>query len=360
MVKATIIIPTYNRPNSLQRVLDYYHKHGKDFDIIVADSSSDENKKLNREIILSFPDLNMQYIDKYPKETDPSYKYADIMNYAKDKYCVFCDDDDFIIPSGIKDSVDFLEKNPDFTIAHGRYISFWLNPKKRGEKQFCWQVRYSNQSIAFSEPENRFFKQLSEYGLPTFHGVHRTDFLKMVHKELLDSKINLEVFGELLPSMLTLISGKMKCLDNVLYMARQIDSDRNYRNHWPTLTELINQGKYDEKYVKFRKCLVAHLHKKSQSDTEELKKLVDDAMSMYIKRYYSADPKGALLDKVKYILDSLHTPDWIYKKARLIYKRIRFPQQTDDFFVSLDNPSPSFKYYDDFNKIRSQVISHEQ
>ncbi|MBA7581945.1 hypothetical protein ES708_23862 [subsurface metagenome] len=42
----TIIIPTYNRPDRLKRLLDYYNKYGKNFNIIVADSSSKENKRL--------------------------------------------------------------------------------------------------------------------------------------------------------------------------------------------------------------------------------------------------------------------------------------------------------------------------
>ena len=50
MPKVSIIIPTYNRPAYLRRILDYYDSFGEDFKIIVADSSSDENKiKKNRE-----------------------------------------------------------------------------------------------------------------------------------------------------------------------------------------------------------------------------------------------------------------------------------------------------------------------
>lgn len=355
MTKVTIIIPTYNRPTCLKRLLDYYNGYNIDYNIIVADSSSNKNKRLNKETVSSFPNLKILYLDDYSDKIKGLHKFADATKYVKSKYCLFCGDDDFVVPNGINQSVDFLEKNPDFTVAHGRYLSFWLNPKKRGEKQFCWQVRYSNQSITFSNPENRLFKQLSEYGLPTFYGVHRTDFLKMIYREVLNYKIDPILFAELLLSMLALICGKMKCLNDVLYMARQIDSDHSYYNNWPTLPDFVNQGKYDEKYVKFRQCLVNYLCKKSQLNIEESKKVIDDAMSMYIKRYHSLNLKGVLIDKVKYISDSLHTPDWIYKKVRLLYKRIRFPQQADDFFVSLDNPNSS-KYCNDFEKIKNQVI----
>ena len=42
----TIIIPTYNRSDYLRRILSYYNEY-------VADSSSDETKKMNKETISS-------------------------------------------------------------------------------------------------------------------------------------------------------------------------------------------------------------------------------------------------------------------------------------------------------------------
>jgi len=360
MAKANIIIPTYNRPNHLERILDYYDKYGNDFDIIVADSSSNENKELNKEVILSFPGLNIQYLDKYPEEINRYYKFTDMVNYAKEKYCVFCADDDFVTPNGIKDSIDFLEKNPDFTVAHGYYITFWLKSKERREKQFFWEVRYLNQSIAFSDPKVRLDKHLSEYFRPTTYGVHRTDFLKMIYKELLNFEVNPVIFGEMLPSMLTLIYGKSKCL-NVLYMAREAGfhylarRDGFYHGHEPIstrglLSECKNEGKYDKEYEKFRECLAAHLTKKSRIDIKESKKLIDKAMFIYMRLDY----KHILIAKMKHILNSLHTPNWIYKKIRLLHKKLVLSRQTDILPISLD--SLPRKYYNDYYKIKNQVI----
>jgi len=358
MARANIIIPTYNRPNYLQRVLDYYHKYGKDFDIIVADSSSEENKKLNKEIILSLPNLNIQHLDKYPEEINPYYKFTDVVNYAKEKYCLFCADDDFVTPNGIKDSIDFLEKNPDFTVAYGYSITFWLKPKEGRKKQFFWEIRYLNQSITFSGPKVRLFKHLSGYCQPTTYGVHRTDFLKMVYKELLNSKVNPVVFGEMLPSMLTLIYGKSKCLD-VLYTAREAGLHYLarragfYRGHESVSTRgFLNEGKYDNECEKFKEYLAVHLTRKSQIDIEKSKKLINKAMFIYMRLDY----KHILMAKMKYILKSLHMPDWTYKKIRLLHRKLILLRQTDILSISLD--SLPHKYYDDFEKIKNQVISY--
>lgn len=59
----TILIPTYNRPEYLKRVLGYYADYQVACDIIVADSSSDENKELNRGAISSFSNIDISYIN---------------------------------------------------------------------------------------------------------------------------------------------------------------------------------------------------------------------------------------------------------------------------------------------------------
>lgn len=343
MAKATIIIPTYNRSKHLQLTLGYYDKYGKDFDIVVGDSSSEENKELDRKIVSSLSNLNIQHIE-YPEETNPYHKFADMINYAKEKYCVFCGDDDFVVPNGINQCVDFLEKNPDFTVAHGYYIGFDLKNKKNGKKQFFWETRYSRESITFSDPKDRLFKQLSEYSFPTFYGVHRTDFLNMAYRELLNSKADTVFFGEMLPSMLDLIYGKTKCLD-IMYMARRIGPRSDYR---PSLIDFMNEGKYDKEYAKFRQCLAVHLDKKSQIGIGESDKIIDKAMSVYIKKYFSPGIKRTLRNKAE------HNKAFnkVYKSARFVYRLI-----TGGNLSSKYNFLP--EYYDDFNKIRTHVISNK-
>lgn len=354
MTKIAVIIPTYNRPKYLERLLDYLHKYGSDFNIIVADSSSNENKKLNRQIVSAFPNLKIRYVDKYSKKIDPLYKYADVTAYVKEKYCVFCPDDDFIAPLGIKKSADFLEKNPDFTVAHGYYIDFWLEPRKKKEKRFFWGIRYTNQSIVFADPKVRLTEYLSKYFQTTIYGVHRTDFVKMIYKELIKSKIDPAdrfLCGELLLEALTLVHGKMKCLD-IFYMARQLD-----RVH-PVSIDFSDKNKYDLDYANLKQRLAVNLSKKLNLTIEKSREIIDNAMALYTKKTYLVplDRLYFLKNKVKYILNSLHVPDWIYEKIRLLHKKLFLSKQMNTFYVSLSDPSS--KYYGDFDRIRSQAISY--
>lgn len=347
----SLIIPTYNRPEYLRRILSYYNEYAGNYKIIVADSSSDENKKVNKEIISSFSNLDILYLSDYSSKINQYHKLADAVNYANGKYCIQTGDDDFITQNGINQSIDFLEKNPDFTVAHGYHISFYLKTDKKGKQPFCWTPIYSHESITLPDPVSRLNEHLAKYSLPTLYAVHRTDFLKMVFKETLKFTDDVR-FGELLPSMLTLIYGKMKCLD-VLYCVRE-NTPRSLGETSENLKDFIRVGTYDEKYAKFRDCLAAHLSKKSQLDVEESKKVIDEAMAAYMKKD-STNYKRILIHKMSDVLNHLRLPDWVDEGVRASYRKIFLPKQIADFPCFSDDSS---KYYDDFNKIRLHVLSY--
>ncbi len=350
----SIVIPTYNRPDYLRRILSYYNKYGGDYNIIVADSSSDENKKLNNKLILSFSNLNILHLFNYHSDILATHKIADAINYVEDKYCVLCADDDFITPNGINKSVDFLEKNPDFTVAHGHYISFFLKNEKEEKPTFCWQPIYPYQSITFSDAESRLIFYFSNFTITNFYGVHRTDFLKMLFEEALKFTDDYQ-FSDLLLSMLALIYGKMKRLD-VLYAAREsIPTSAGKRSE--TLRNFVKNGTYDIKYGIFRERSATHLCKMSQLDLEESKKVVDKAILTY-RAKYSESYKYRSRHKMKEILDLLKLPDWLDGWIRATYKKLFLSKQIrmEEFWSSMDIVSS--KYYEDFNSIRIHVLSN--
>lgn len=355
--KCTIIIPTFNRPRYLKRILSYYDKYGRDFNIIVADSSSNEKKKLNKKNILLFSDLNVQYLDNYSSKINPVYKITDALNYINTKYSVLCADDDFITPNGISRSVDFLEKNPNFSCAHGHYISFYFKNDKKEGKKLYWQPVYPFKSISFANAKERLSFHFSSY-YPTIYAIHRTDLLKMIFKETIEF-IDDDRFGELLPSMFDLIYGKMKKID-VLYSAREMIIDSASRTS-KNVKDFTKDGTYMKKYIKFKTCLAKHLSKKSQLSIDESKKVIDEAMSAYLKKSYSKSFKGILIGKMSNILKALDLPEYVDRNIRMLYRKIftsRYvlnrSKEIDDFKNTIE--SPNSKYFDDFDKIRNHVL----
>jgi len=179
----TILIPAFNRPDHLNRTLSYYSDCEIPYNIIVADSSSEENKQVNKRTISSFSNINISYMDEYPSGFDMYHEIADALNHVNTEYCVFAADDDFTTPKGIKQSIDFLEANPDFALAQGYYIFFSVGTDKRGRQHFYWTPTYSRESNSFSDVKIRLSHHLLMHSLPTCHAVHRTDIMRMAYEE---------------------------------------------------------------------------------------------------------------------------------------------------------------------------------
>jgi glycosyltransferase domain-containing protein len=336
----TIIIPTYMRPECLRRILGYYESFGEQFHIILADSSEPEVKKINSKIVSSCSNVKVIYMDCFSPTLNPHHKFAETIIHIKDPYCVICADDDFIVPTGVKEAVNFLEKNSDFTCAHGNYIGFKYNIKN---KIFYWKPIYPYTELAQSDATERFQSHLKEY-YQTLYAVHRTDFAKMIYQELINSTVDPMQFGELLPDLLSVIYGKMKKLD-VLYSARAIESRVAY---WPTLFEYMNHGKYESEYLKFKVCLVFHLLKNSTLDEKEANLVIDTAMDLYLRTAKREDTFG----KIGKLFKKMNLPTSVDEKLKLIYGKLSH----GNAFKTYTTEDPQLKNIDDFRRIRDAVL----
>ena len=342
-----LIIPTYNRPYFLRRILDYYNSYKVNYNIIVADSSSKDNKKLNKDIISSYPKLKILYIDQFPMKMVSHQKFGQMVKYAKSKYVCFCADDDFITPSGIKEAINFLEKNPDYSSAHGTYISFYIFKSLFNSKSFWWKFIYPYKSITSLSPKERLISHLSNY-YQVLWAVRRTGVVKKSYEEFIKFKVDPILFGELLPDMLTLMCGKMKRL-NTFYGARQAFST-SY-SYWPSVQDSIKMGTYKAAYRDFRNCIASNLQKFGILK-QEAEKIVDLHMSKYLKH----STQEHLTGRVNLFLKQF--PDFISKSLRLLYVIYLFSEDKKDRIGQIN--SLSSKYFQDFNNIRKFVLKYEK
>ena len=109
----TVIIPAHNRPERLRRLLGYYSGCG--LRILVPDSS---DQCYNGDV--SSPDVT--YIHRPGLHF--LLKIKEILPLISTDYVLYCADDDFIVPSAIARMVEFLDDNPDYSIAQGHYLTF--------------------------------------------------------------------------------------------------------------------------------------------------------------------------------------------------------------------------------------------
>lgn len=346
MKKIDLIIPTYNRPDFLERILDYYNSYGKQFNIIIADSSKSINKKRNKRIVNSFQKLKILYVDKFDENLPSHHKYAKMLKYTQNKYVCFCPDDDFITPKGIEEAVNFLEKNPLYSVAHGTYISFYLHKNLFGPKQFWWRFIYPFESITYSKPIDRLAAHIKNYNLVLW-AVRRTDVVKIAYKEFLRSGADPFLFGELTPDMLTLIYGKMKRLET-FYAARQAFST-SY-NYWPSLMDAMNEDIYESEYTKFKNCLLNNLAKISEIPKKEASMIIDSSMKIYLKKTSQEHMTGRINLKLK------HLPLFFSDSLRFLHITYLFSKETRDKIGDISKSSS--KYFTDFTKIRNCVLKH--
>lgn len=351
----SLIIPTYNRHKYLHRLLTYYNKHEIEYQIIIADSSTKGKKSLNKETISAFPKLNIKYLS-FPDDTNPLRKFHEAINSVTTKYCVICADDDFITPNSIKKSIDFLQRNPEFTAVGGFYYNFIaLKPSKK-KKVFYWRKylffyenRENYMTITSPEPKDRLSIHLANY-FPTIYYVHQTDFLQMIYKEVFQNTSDVR-FCEILLDMLTVVHGKIQTLD-ILFGAREsivISSASTYTG----LAHYIENGTYEEKFQKFRECLVKHLTKKQEITVQDAEKIINDGMEAYIQNHI--------------IVNNKNTVNWLRRLGRKLiiklrdfrinvsqYRKFSFKKQINLEKWNINDPPK--KYLDDFNDIKETVL----
>ena len=278
----TIIIPTHERDKILERSISYWGETG--LPVIIADSSLNATKNIMPH--------NIQYIH-YP---GVSYfeKLLRVTNLIKTKYSVLCADDDFLILSGIEKCVQFLEDNAEYHCATGRTMIF--KPSTPINSQHAW-VYPRAKSIEQNHAIDRFKYHFSNYNLPTFYAVTRSDTIKYIWKKTFERDDHQESrFGELLPTLITVLNGKVKLL-NCIYSIREYNI--NSGGHTlPTIKDYFHNGAFDSHYAKFKNILIHEIIKYSSHDEKIANRLVKNGLENYLGSTVNILKFRALLKRV--------------------------------------------------------------
>lgn len=347
MAKSTIIIPTYNRPIFLKRLLTYLNKFDKDFKVIVADSSTNENKKQNGKIVNLFQKLDVNYMNDFSVDTNPYIKMASAVDELDSEYGIFCADDDFVSPLAISLCTEFLDKNSDYSSAGGKVFSFFVKPNENNINQFYWKDYLAHRrkfmTVDHEKARDRLRSNFSNY-IPILYYIQRSENMKHFHNELRKYTDDVR-FGELLPGMLTVIYGKIKTLE-ILFGARQ----HNFQSIGSTMKgipDYVKAGTYDSKFARFKECLISNLIKKDTISKSESEVLINEGMSEYV---------DALLAREKN-RKSLRTYLKRFRINLKQYRRLSFKIRTN---LSLWNINPMENSIDEFTKIKEVILDSHQ
>ena len=275
----TILIPTKNRSAFLTRLLRYYAKCGCPFPIRIADSSDSDHYARANEVLAAVSgrlDVERRY---YPGISNLAC-LSDLSKRVSTPYVVYVSDDDLLVPRALEHAVAFLETHADYCAAHGDGQLFTIESDK-AEGLVTGTSSYAQRSAEQELASVRLVDYLSTYR-PIVFSVQRADALKTSYQYVVDLKLD-NSFGELLPSSLPVIRGKVKKL-RTLYMARQTHGDMTSRKLNLDLFDWISTPDWTSQWVGFRDCLATELAQQDRLSVEQAREVVKQAFWAHLAR----------------------------------------------------------------------------
>lgn len=222
----TLVIPTYNRPELVRRLVGYYLRHGTSMRMLVLDSSKADTAAANAAWFTACGPAVRHVV--FPDTLQPGAKLAQGLLLVETPYASFCADDDLVFPQGLADAIRFLGENPDYVCAHGLYLNFQVHEGRHDLN--IWR-EYGGPDNEAGHPGARIYRLFQNYE-SLFYAVFRSADLRDVFAGV--PGIPSLHFQELFQSVATLIKGKVKRFPR-LYAARQSCTPAQpERDNWQT------------------------------------------------------------------------------------------------------------------------------
>ena len=267
--KVAIIIPLKNHYDFITRQLKYYESVSSCHPIYIGDSSDQlEKKKLLESIKFFKKKLDIKYF-YFPKK--PGHEViSDLSLKVKEKFCVFCGADDFLIPNSLNKCANFLQKNKDYRTAQGKAIIFNLD-KKGAYGKFNYFGLYWKQPQLTNKSSKDRIMHFSNNSWNSQFSVHRTK--EFIEDSKDRSKIKCRTFAEIMHIYTFAAKGKSKFID-CLFLIRQ---DHEARAFLPNFSEWITSDNWYHSYEIFINSIAKIIFKIDRLKLLEAKAIVNQA-----------------------------------------------------------------------------------
>ena len=327
----TIVIITYNRYPFLMRLLQFYEEFKYDFHYLILDSSHDV---MNDEMKSYLKMKNVTY-RKYDPSIFFTEKISDGCQLINTRFAVLCADDDFLIPSGIIASHDFLLKNEDYASAHGLYFNHTSFEKAQDIGFSIGPMYKEGISVDDNNAVNRlkiyFSGKAKNYPL---YALHRTNLFQLIWKE---TNVYVSDWGlsEKFPCAISLIYGKMKRLP-VFYSSREPNTFSWYDEE--RYRKMYSDKKLDLAFKGFEK----HLITVDKMFDKERFSIVINSFKSYLSRVDK---------KISY------KPNRFVSFFHFLRNSISFRTRLSKLIIRGCHFSIYPKYMDDYKILRNSVIN---
>ncbi len=304
---STLIIPTFNRPQHLARLVRYYAKKKTSVRFLILDSSEAQTKEHNKKIAALL--THCQYVE-FPSEMPVAKKLFEGLKLVETTYCAFCADDDLVFMSSLSSALSFLKNHPDYVCVDGIYLNF-----NQAQNNVHIHIEYATRGIQADDAGARVFKLYQKYE-SLFYGVFRTkDALSIFSHVSKNASLH---YQELFQSTAALLIGKSHRLP-IFYAARQSCAPADeQRNKWQTYYWFAdNPNEFFEHYLIYREELwnfyQNQVTEKKYTQTRFLQ-VMDIAHAMYFGL-------GCPPEYFHSVLQS-HWPSDSFKKAKLFSENV--------------------------------------
>lgn len=282
LYKLTLVIPTYNRNYYLSRCL-WYHAHFPFGQIIVADSSLEEKKIVNRKTVARVREMfgaNIIYIEYEPETEkyggDIYKKWGDAVQHVQTEYSTITTDKQFLIPLTVNSELAFLEENPDYASAES--MRYWIEKEKEEYKYLIGRDFHETPSITDDSAVKRYISAIQHDSDGLFM-IYRSRIHKKIYNILSKSDVNDIRFGERCIREFGYIFGKSYFQNEKISLCRdvihtnrsgKINLKESSSQRYPTTDDYIHLGIYDTYYKYYQNCLLQTLGANSTLDDAEL------------------------------------------------------------------------------------------
>ena len=335
--KLTILLPTYNRHDKLERCLRYIDSVGSPCEIHILDSSETH---FNHTAFTELFERNHITYKTFNSDIVVVDKIYQGLLAVKTPYVVLWADDDFMVLPTLQECVQFLEDNKDYSGALGEQCYFIMDDKTPHStiiKSFWRQARQQQGYIK----ENAFDRLMDYYStllMTLYWFVQRTENVIQNIKWCVENRFNYCYGQEILASFM-LLQGKVRCLP-ILSMVREVHvrqetnavrTNRMWGKNWK---ELLKHP--DNHYHRvWMQALVEKLvttKSISYNKAEAMAEQVIDSYFAWIENVHGLKPFVKIRRKIRQIIG------WVLFPLKLLYRLTRrqearmFLQHSDPYY----------------------------
>lgn len=275
-------MPTLNRHDFVLRALNYYSSVGFKGYICIGDSSTAEavektkraieplRKKLNIVYNVCPPSPRDQGLDPVATSSE-AICVKELIEAAPTKYAALAPDDDFQIPNGMYECVEFLESHDDYIAAHGSRLNFQLSGA--GANDDISDVYYARQPDLEASTASQRWSAYMRNSVSPAYSVSRTESLRRIYRDLEMTWMRY-IGSELIPSGTTPLLGKVKELDSLSTM-HQINDARVWGMDIQGMYAMIMHPRWHNTVVGVRDSISNALSEVDKIDKSEAEAIFD-------------------------------------------------------------------------------------